>query len=296
MMRRALLAGLLAAPAIARADTLMPRFRSPSLWRPGAIPPAAARFRINREHPLGRGLIACYIPGSAYGWRDVANTAPPLAPNTNGGLLTAAPGAASNANGANPTGAQTAIAPATATFNVTSGVTVAWYGQHVSNFAGNDVAFFGLIDSAGSPFYYYALGAAAGAPNALRMFSNNAGSFVSLAAGGNASLTAPMAFIGTLPMGGATGQSAHDGALGSTYVSPTPSYNATARIGLGFNGSVPTRIGNNLDCAGLIWNRVLSNDEMLLWTREPMAMLRPETIHDRALVKPGGGMLLLNGS
>jgi len=293
MLRRRLLiagAGALCAPAVVRAQSVL-QHRFPEHWRPYQVP----RFRvhINREHPLARDLITMVVPGSPHAWNDIGARTPPLAPRTNGGLVGSRGGPASRSDGANPTGALSSAEPVA--LEITTGLTLGWYGWYGTAHGGNDTPIFGTTRSTGS-LYLANIGTAAGATNDIRALYGNGGSFVAATASANMPLNQVNAIAASFPMGGATGQFTLNGALiGSFTNSGTPTYDTTTRLGMGANNFDATRIPNTRDLAGAVWGRVLSNDELLWFTREPFAMLAPQSLDDRALigVVGGGGYMMM---
>lgn len=289
MRRRSFIAaaGLLAAPAILRAEPVM-RHRFPA-GRQGALPSAFPTYpvAINRDHNIGARVLAFYMPGSLYGLNDIAGLGPPLTARTNSGRVVTAGGAANIGNGANPTGASSSVQPVGLEVNP---VTVGWAGIITADHGGQEAMAFGISSTACGPCYVYGIAVDSGVGGVMRAEWNNAGSFSSA---GFAAIPRNVfnAVAVQFPFGGGTGRCVANGAvLGSTYVATgNPNFAATDRVTMAAPAFDLTRIAFSQTVVGAIFQGALSQRDMAAWTMAPFSVLRPLTIDERFDAAGGGG-------
>ena len=247
---------------------ILPKYLTPG-WSPLRVP--SGRFEIDPSHPLSRGIVACYVPGTG-NFSDLAGFGPRLNFDTGAALGVNAYGPALLSNAPNGR-LYSSIFPNA--WKLTTAGTISWIGRYTSGGINNSAFWGNTANPTGAaPYVGYQIGYSGN--NTANFFYNGSNNFHSLS---NSSIPSVLSSISAsfvvggqivLYMNGQTQQSA-------TWVDGAPDYTGGPISNVGGDSNDTSRYINASTNAVMTWNRALSASEIALLNAAPFSMLRPAT-------------------
>jgi len=262
------------------------RHRNPDFWLPLQVP--VGPVEIDWTHPLARGLIACYVPGSRSFLSDITGIGPTLnlvgasslAPCSEGiGLASVAAGEMATAVVGYPYTSLTAAS-------------LYWRGQSVGSYIGgvNPSPFVALDTTSGaSPYGAFAIALFS---NYFQLYWNVADTSNSIVNGVSFTEGQTASFAGTFQPGGNAISYVDGSEINSTpFGASPPSFSGSYSIDIGSPSGTTGRSLNAITEIALIYSRVLSPFEVAQLSATPFAMLRPKFVPRRATSSSGPTIL-----
>lgn len=241
------------------------------------------QFEVDLSHPLGKGLVGLYIPGSVYGFRDITNNGPLLVPASP--IISTSSGPALNSAGA--TGGATSTGQPTQ-YQFTSAMTLGYSGYLVAAHGSFAAPMWGVANSSNT--YKACLVVTPSTTTQFQGIFRNASGNQTIGTGIDWSLpSSSPAFPNVGVMGvnftantvnwTTTNHTTLPGSLaaGTNSLSSAgaPAWNSADQLCLGFYTGGAGVQSVTWDLMGAIWNLDLSSDLQAWFCTEPYAMLKP---------------------